>query len=231
MASFRICCFHTGDYTPLATRLLDSCKQFGLPYHAEAIEDFGSWARNTAYKPRFLLSMLERFPTENIVYLDADAIIRQYPELFERIEGDVALHFTSRIDPVRYRLGRLLGQPKQRRYSHKVLTGTIFLRNTASSRSFIKAWIEEAGNMPGREDQDSAERAIDISASTVFSQLPFSYVHIHDHPGEGVVIEHFQASRQFNAPERRRKRQRRRIARILFVFSAVLASATAWLYF
>ena len=72
---------HTGgNYGPFADRLEKSLKSLELPYHIEQFDGTGDWLKNTNGKPRFILSMLEKF-REPVVWLDADCTVCQKPDL------------------------------------------------------------------------------------------------------------------------------------------------------
>jgi hypothetical protein len=78
----------------LSTQLLPSLDKIGLKYHIEIIENKGSWLKNVAQKPLTILHTMEKYPSYNIVSLDADSEVLQFPKLFNEIsdEYDLALH-------------------------------------------------------------------------------------------------------------------------------------------
>ena len=68
--------------------------KYNLPYDIQGVKDLGSWSKNTSYKGKFILDMLEKHK-KTLVILDADATIEQYPTLFSQIpqEYDMAVHY------------------------------------------------------------------------------------------------------------------------------------------
>lgn len=154
-----------------------SLKLHELDYHIEGIDDLGSWQQNTHYKAPFILNMLYRFPEKNIVFLDADALVREKPVLFETIEADVAAHM---------------------REGFELLSGTLFFRNCLPAREVVIMWILENERRPASWDQQNLQRAIQGHGPS-FLNLPAGYCQIFDLMGHhgSPVIEHFQASRRY----------------------------------
>lgn len=124
--------------------------------------------------------MLRSIPT-NILYVDADARIRQYPKLFDDFDGDIGVH---------YRRGR------------ELLSGTIFLRNNERVRMLVNFWQGEQMLRPETWDQKTLDYVIQARAENLgvkVVDLPPSYTQIFDsmaHHG-APVIEHMQASRRY----------------------------------
>ncbi|TQV62873.1 MAG: hypothetical protein FNT29_08370 [Halothiobacillaceae bacterium] len=177
--TYVVCAYYTDDYCDQVNALLASLKEYGLNHHLLRYDTRGFWEANTGIKPEFLLDCLARFPHHNIVYLDADAIVRSEPELFGRIEADIGICFP----------------PADQGFSHRVLTGTLFLKQGNASRAFVQLWLDEQRRHALHNDQESFERALDRAPSVRFESLPISYVKIFDKGEEAPVIEHFQASR------------------------------------
>ena len=157
-----------------------------LPLVSEIIgvPNLGSWQANTQYKAVFLRDMLAKHgATHRLLYVDADAVVREYPSLLDRISCDVAVHSTPRGP----------------------LSGTIYLESTPATRSLLGSWIEENLRHPRRWDQVNlgavlARKQKELGLRLV--ELPVEYTFIFDlfrrnHPDAQPVIEHFQASRRF----------------------------------
>ena len=81
-------------YERIAGQLEESLKKFDLRYRIDAVEDQGSWTKNTYLKPEIILDALEG--EEDIVWIDADNIVLRRPEIFDDgMDCDLAFH--SRI--------------------------------------------------------------------------------------------------------------------------------------
>jgi hypothetical protein len=86
--SFIICSYYTQntEYEEVARNyLIKSLSAFpNLKSDVRGVENLHSWAKNTSYKAQFIIDMLEQH-TENIIFVDCDAEIISYPELFDNI--------------------------------------------------------------------------------------------------------------------------------------------------
>ena len=83
--------FYTRN-TPYAEMIQDleaDCIKFNIPYKFKAYDSTGSWVQNAGLKPLFLLEMLDTL-SRNILYVDADARIRQRPILFDNFSNELA---------------------------------------------------------------------------------------------------------------------------------------------
>ena len=175
--------YYTEEYKEVAMRLKASLERFGLDHDLQYVESYGSWQKNTGYKPKFIRAMMAKHPGEKIVWIDADAVVNAPPVLFYRLNCDVAVHRYTRFS-------RGVGE---------VLSGTVFFGPDAAF--VVDAWILEQEANPEIWDQKNLARALNAVKCTV-KNLPPEYCYIFDlskrhYPGVVPVIEHFQASRQF----------------------------------
>lgn len=164
-------------YEEEAKKLVASLEKFNLPYDIEAIDNLGNWQRNTHYKATFLRKMLDK-RKEDLVYLDADAIVRKYPALFDDMDADLAVHIRENIEP---------------------LSGTLYLTNNEAIRPFIDDLIVENKRNPEMHDEMIFGKVLDKWKERLnIFYLPATYAQIFDlmsNAGE-PVIEHFQLSRR-----------------------------------
>lgn len=179
-----VCGFYTQGtpYQQEIQGLVKSCEEHGLKVYIQGYESRGSWVRNCAIKPEFIYETMVRFRDYNIVYVDADAKIQQYPSLFDDLTCDLAVH---------YRNGR------------ELLSGTIFVQNTPKMQEFLRYWISLQGTRPREWDQRVLQHCIERYSGQMklnVLNLPANYTQIYDlmaHCGK-PVIEHYQASRRYN---------------------------------
>lgn len=184
MGSFLVAAFYTVDtpYEEEIKNLIASCDEFNIDYYVKGYESRGQWVKNAAIKPEFLMDVMDEFPAKNIVYLDADAIIRQYPKLFDEMTEDVGVH---------YRKGK------------EVLSGTVFLRNTVRARNLLKHWIHYQQQQPSTWDQKVLQSCLKLcersDTGLKVLDLPPTYCQIFDSMRDvgKPVIEHMQASRRY----------------------------------
>jgi hypothetical protein len=186
MSDFIVVAYYTIDtlYEARARILQKSLARFDIPYHIEGVANLGTWLKNTSYKPTFVKKMLQDFD-EHIVYVDADAEFQRYPELFDTL-GDSMEH-----DVAAYVFDRSC----YNRSSHgfELLSGTVFFKNTDTTKRLVKEWEERCQRQAGEWDQKSLEYVL----KERFDPLPGEYCKIFDRQNEitDPVIVHYQASR------------------------------------
>lgn len=170
--------------------LFPSLLKFKLPYFIQSIEDLGSWKLNTDFKPKFLLKCLENLEND-IVFIDSDATINSYPELFYSIPEDLGVHYLD-------------WESHYGRESDKgileCLTGTLFLRNNDKIKSFLKEWIKETKNFVW--EQKAFEKVLKFT-SIEYYLLPREYCYLVSTPWgnpaqplTNPIISHYQMSRK-----------------------------------
>lgn len=180
-STFKVVGFYTRDtpYEQEIEGLKESCKQFGIPYVVEGYRNRGSWVKNAAIKPEFLLRMLLHSRGEKIVYLDADARIRQYPKLFDSLDADIGVHF---------------------RRGTELLSGTIFLQSNKRTLKLVHQWMTCQRKQSTTWDQKVLAKLLkEWQEPLNLIKLPATYCQIFDSMKDAgqPVIEHLQASRRY----------------------------------
>ena len=176
--------------------LLPTTDKLGIRTIIKSIPNLGSWQRNVAEKPKVILSILDEIPPEQcLVFVDADARLLKYPELFDTIpeEYDLACHHLSWNTHYSYK-----NEPDIR----ECLSGTLFFRNTVLVRDLCKEWYDKA-NKNNEWEQKVLGDCLKSSTVKVY-ELPYSYITIptlpdgRPHPRgiENAVITHHQKSRE-----------------------------------
>lgn len=178
---------HTG-YEAEVQKLAQSCRQQDVPLAIYPVKNTGSWRRNLDAKSASILQAMTGHPGKDIVFLDADAIIRHRPALFDYLstaqEWDLAAHY--------YQASRLIP-------GGELLSGTLWIANTDAGRRIVTAWDKLARGRPDLRHQRCLQIVLEQDQAARVYNLPASYTRIFDAPGmRGVqpVIEHFQASRR-----------------------------------
>jgi len=177
--NFIVVSYYTKEYENEAKKLIASLEKFKLHYDVELIDGLGSWQKNTQYKPKFCKKMLEKHQRP-IVYLDADAEVKQYPDLFNRLDCDIAVHY---------------------RNSEELLSGTLYLDNIATTKAIIEDWVREIERNPNIWEQACLARVLErylLDKALVMEQLPPEYCCIFDLMSgvkNPVIVQH-QASRK-----------------------------------
>jgi hypothetical protein len=181
------CCFYTDNYLPTALNLKRSLDAHRINHYFRRYERRGGWEANTRIKAEFIEHCLNRFPGRDILYLDADAVVRRPLEFIDRLseqEGsDVGLWL----------------HPRQRRggsWYLRITASVVYVRNTDKGRGFARAW-RDAERRLGRlaVDEDMLQVAFADFEGLSITVLPSSYVKIFDEHKVEPVIEQFQAAR------------------------------------
>jgi hypothetical protein len=193
-----VCAFYTDNYIPRALALMDSLNAHRISHYLRRYEHQGSWEATTRLKPSFILHCLERFPRLDIVYVDADAIVRQPLTFLDQIAGDVGLWLHPR--------------KRKGRWYLRITASVVYVRNSEAGRRFVRSWASpkvDCGRLA--VDEDMLQAAFSEFEGLTITVLPASYVKIFDESKGAPVIEHFQASRgEFNW--RRAMRKSRQVA-------------------
>jgi len=173
---FIIVSYFTNDkYKKELQNLLTSINKYGLSYYIEELKDKNNWVLNTHYKPWVIKRALLLF-NRPIVFLDADAVIKKYPELFENIKKDIAAYFSE---------------------SGNLLSGTLYFKNTLESLKLIEMWKNECLINKDVWDQNILKECVQKRRIDI-EHLPKCYCQIFDSlKNEVPVIEHYQASRRY----------------------------------
>ncbi len=195
MADFPlIVSYYTKDtlYQLEVQNLIASCKRWNLLHHIESISSFGSWERNCAYKPFFLMEKLQQF-RKPLFWVDADAAFLQEPGRLEAFKTDFAARINHACEDT---------------HPSKIYSGSLFINATQGAERLLKAWGQaciQALTDPHRThefwDQMALRDVIQQGIpNTTIGELPPEYVTIIDHPHDpqdNTVIAHYQASRRF----------------------------------
>lgn len=214
--SFIVVCFYTDSYRDHALSLKESLDEFNLNYYFKQVDDAGYWEANTRIKPHFILECLQQFPDKNVLYLDADALVKKPLDYFNYITADVAFYKTK----------GMLGM------SHDYLASTMFFSNTDNTIALVQQWIaEQVDGKRTQVDQDSLDIAMDKFSNTLTVEpLNPGYIKIFDKDYDGeVYIEQYQASRGQTKLKRQKIRQRNRILGGAVLVIIVAIAFSLWL--
>ncbi len=176
-------------YEKEANRLMEELHLFGFEYDVEGILSFGSWQKNTQYKAKFIAGMMEKYPRRDILWLDVDSSIYQYPDLFDNANFDLGVH---EIDWAKYTHGA--------RKDKQLANAVIYLKNIDPVRRFVQDWIALNEKCSGRIEMVTMADVLSRWKDKLnFRNIPASYCQIFDSMAlEGYpVIEQRQASRRY----------------------------------
>ena len=195
-----ICAYYTKKttYEEHSKKFTESVKQFNLPHDVVPVDNKGNWYVNMQYKPAFLKKMLEKHHPNSIVYVDIDAIFCRPPSYFDKLDSTPEVNIAVHV----------LDHSKYRRKNHppEMLSGTIFLKNTETTKQIVDEWILECSKDPKLWDQ----RALaNVLRRYKYHLLPEEYCMIFDYMSsvKNPAIKHFQASRESRRGNVEKKRR------------------------
>jgi len=184
MKPWRVVAYHTDDelYNEQMLKLVASLILFNIDYSITCIPYLNDHRLTVQQIPKAIKEELNS-TNDNLVYLDCDAVVRQYPVLFDTIEEDFAVHYKG---------------------GKELLMGTMYFRNCPKTKLLIDNWIICEDKIKEKlSAQTSIPEAIAESGVSV-NILPAPYTLIFDSmKSQGPpVIEHFQASRKAKHPDK-----------------------------
>ncbi len=164
-------------YEEEARQCVESLCAFDLLHDVIDVPNLGSWQANTQYKAVFCRDMVRKYAGRPVVYVDVDARVRRFPDLFDRLDCDIAVHLKD---------------------GWELLGGTIYFGPGAAALRVCEAWIAENRRKPLVWDQKNLHAVLRSMRGEIrIENLPANYAQIFDSmraAGE-PVIEHMQASR------------------------------------
>ncbi len=196
MRPWLVSCFYTKNTeykNILYSQLIPSLDKLNIKYNIEEVENKGSWLKNVAQKPLTILHTLKKYPEYNIVSLDADCEVMEYPKLFNEIEEkyDMAFHTLSWKEWYGYSIE-----------NKEVLSGTMWFNNTQKIKDFVFQWYNKAINGYKWEQKMLSDLLLEIKDIKIY-KLPVTYCWISSLPDGSLpkiqgtpVIQHYAASRQ-----------------------------------
>ena len=186
------------SYEQEADRMIKSITKFGLDYDVVPKPNFGGWKRNTYYKAQFMKEMLDKHPDRNLLWLDADSAMGQYPTLFDNATADIGVFIADwgKIGNIKHRI-----TDKNYITNRELISAVVYIANNPRARAVIDAWIvlnkKNYGKVPMEQENllrtlDGWKRPLEVL------HLPPSYCQVFDimaHLGD-PVIEQYQAARR-----------------------------------
>lgn len=147
--------------------------------HIIGFKNQGTWEKNCQYKAIIIKNKLLEL-NRPVVWLDADAVVKKNPELFFRIDKDIAFCFRKIVK------------------SLELVSSTIFIKPTDLNFSIIDEWIKLNNLNPKEWDQKILQKIIE-EKNIDYYNLPFSYCKIDYMKSDEIVIGQNQASRRFKS--------------------------------
>ena len=153
----KIIAFYTPNYLPIVKELEKSINHFGYDYELIPVEDRGAWEENCGQKPEIIYDALKRHE-ENLLYLDADAVIvRELP--LEELESDEMMVYIMRW------------KTPQTEWVNELISGCIYLPYNETTLDVVKKWVRHQQANPMIWDQQTLGEVLNKLPNYKFKQL------------------------------------------------------------
>jgi len=189
--------YYTPNYAPVMEKyLMPTIQKFNLESDIQAVSSLGNWQNNTKFKPSFILSMLDKHK-KDLIWIDADATIEQYPALFWQIpqEYDIAVYYLDWF---------LHWKNKPNQPIRELVSATMMFRYNDKVMNLVYQWRQNCrDNNTGTWEQKILEQTLMKHTEINVYNLPNEYCcillqdnSIPKYIQNPVIIQH-QASREY----------------------------------
>jgi hypothetical protein len=180
-------------YEKEVINLMDSCGRYRIQADIVGVESKGSWQKNCALKPSFILSKLRQWQRP-LLWVDADAVFKQRPDFTDFASCDISVRMNEFL-------------PKD--HPSRIQSGTIFVQHSAAVMAILEQWALETDKAVECQegtlelwDQRALRDVLSRNREVEFLPMPLKYAKIFDFDDlfiseKEVIIEHDQASRRF----------------------------------
>lgn len=180
--------FYTPNYREYAEVLKTSVEKFNFEHDILQIDPRGPlWIQNIYWRADFIKAMLQKHKRD-VIWIDSDAEIKNYPFLFDDFKGDFGVYFHEWPVSDHYPNG-----------FSELLGGTMYFSYNDEVLDLVDKWVilNSDGIMKMRS-QLVLQKAVKNWEGHIV-QLPASYTYVrHLMPDvRHVVVEHYQASGKF----------------------------------
>lgn len=166
--------------------LVQSLDRWGLSYDIEFWDLRGKWIENCNKKPEFIIRKMCEHKTD-IVWLDADAVVQEYPIYFDVLREDIGVCYEDFAQAL----------------PEKLQSGTLYFKRNSRVVHTLNTWRKRGEKHSNLLDQRLLRDTLlgehfQAHKISLFF-FPQSYYHIFDIMEDWgkPVIEHFQASRKY----------------------------------
>lgn len=170
-------------YEREAARLRSSLEKFSIEHDVVGVADRGSWAANAGQTAGFIQGQLIKHAGRPVVYLDADAFLWQFPQLFfdlDPADTDIAFHM---------------------RRGKELLNGSVWWANNQACKVLVDRYVELCKANPAHRDEQQFLRVAVDELNPRWTNIPASMCWIHDVMAADLgdatpIIEQLQCSRE-----------------------------------
>ena len=201
--SYRIVSYYTEDtaYKDIMINyLMPSLVTHKIPNFLFVLKDKGTWKQNMLLQPSIIGLAMKTFPNDNIVWMDADTIIRKDPILFTKIPQrcDIGLYYMTYED----HYGEITkGVPSP---MPEVSTSVIYFKNCPKTLALVEKWMKLCENEATNKRVTLSNIVNDtLSDDLSFFVLPREYAYLVEREDGSLpavplidpIVVHFEASK------------------------------------
>jgi hypothetical protein len=172
--------FYTSLYEEHSRNLKASLDKYSLKYDIQKMASRSNWKANCLHRSNFLIEMMQKH-NDDVLWLDADAVVLQYPTLLYEIDKDIDLAWYDRE-------------------GKEFMLGTSYWKNSPLVKHLLMDWVANCDVSSSALSQKDFMRLFQQKyvGKLLVQTLPESYCHIFDKPElqEPAVIVHHQLSRK-----------------------------------
>lgn len=152
--------FATADYIDEIVPLVKSLDSFKIQHEIQIIPRKASWHEATFHKAPFIRSMLLKHQRP-VVWMDADMEVRQFPEIFDKMEER-----PSCTPDIAYTM-----------FNDRHNATVVFYNDTPEAHAILNLWEQNNRDFPENSfgDQENQERAIHETPDARVFILPPEY--------------------------------------------------------
>lgn len=189
--------YNTPYEEEINNKLIPSLKKFNLDYYIQGYKDRGNWGANTGIKSEFIRDTLLKY-NEPICFLDADAIIVNYPQLLFNLPSNIDLSYHNLDWFLHWR-----NQPNKNQY--ELLSGTMVFFPTSKVINLLNEWITKVQQNLQKWEQLILSEIIENKQDLNIYILPAEYCVVPKQDNtlpiylqnKKLYIYHTQASRKY----------------------------------
>lgn len=186
-ANWMIASYYTPDYEKFYIPFTESYANHGIKFIIIPVKK-EKWHKAVAGKMKYILDCFNQFPDYDFVWCDIDAVFREYPALFDEMDGyDFAAHKHIVTDAEMEWIEPMYGFKPEFLY----YTGTMFFKNNERTRKFLDLWIKTHEKYKDYKRPTQASlywtlKGMKDGDLTIYD-LPSSYCYLRP----DIVVEHF----------------------------------------
>ncbi len=176
--SYRVVSYYTQQTiyeNIIVNYLMPSLTFYKIPHFIFSIPDLKNWQYNASLQPKIILDAMKTFPNDNIIWMDADIIIRENPVLFNQIPSrcDIGLNYLMCEE----HLG--IKSIDGHKPIPMLSTSVIYFKNSPKMISFVEEWMVKSANIQANH-RKTLSQLVDqhLIDSLSFFMLPRTYAYL-----------------------------------------------------